>query len=178
MEDKRIVQEILNGGSTRLFAPVVQHYSGMMLSKALTITHNRDRAAEAVQTAFAKAYASLDAWRGDSLGPWLVTITVHTALHLMEKERKHSHFSSDATRLENVADETYSEERELLLSNMERAIASLPSDDRQLITLHYYQKKKTNEIAKLLGMSQTNVLVRLHRVRERLRKIMDHGENE
>ena len=83
MEDKRIVQEILNGGSTRLFAPVVQRYSGMMLSKALTITHNRDRAAEAVQMAFAKAYASLDAWRGDSLGPWLVTITLHTALHLI-----------------------------------------------------------------------------------------------
>ena len=176
MEDKQIVQKILNGGNTRLFTPVVQCYSGMMLSKALTITRNYDRAAEAVQMAFAKAYANLDSWRGDTLGPWLLTITMHTALNLMEKERRINRLSTEGKQLENVPDETYSDEYESKLQRMEQALEQLSSDDRQLITLHYYRKMKTEEIAKTMGISQSNVLVRLHRVRDRLRKLMNYGE--
>lgn len=178
MEDKLIVQELLNGGNTRLFAPVVQRYSGMMLSKALTITRNRERAAESVQMAFAKAYANLDSWRGDTLGPWLLTITMHVALNMMEKERRLSRLSTEGQSLENVADDAYSDEHESKLQRMEQALQRLPSEDRQLITLHYYKKMKTDEIAKTMGLSQSNVLVRLHRVRERLKKIMNHGEEE
>jgi RNA polymerase sigma-70 factor (ECF subfamily) len=178
MEDKLIVQELLNGGNTRLFAPVVQRYSGMMLSKALTITRNRERAAESVQMAFAKAYANLDSWRGDTLGPWLLTITMHVALNMMEKERRLSRLSTEGQSLENVADDAYSDEHESKLQRMEQAVQQLPSEDRQLITLHYYKKMKTDEIAKTMGLSQSNVLVRLHRVRERLKKIMNHGEEE
>jgi RNA polymerase sigma-70 factor (ECF subfamily) len=178
MEDKLIVQELLNGGNTRLFAPVVQRYSGMMLSKALTITRNRERAAESVQMAFAKAYANLDSWRGDTLGPWLLTITMHVALNMMEKERRLSRLSTEGQPLENVADDAYSDEHESKLQRMEQALQQLPSEDRQLITLHYYKKMKTDEIAKTMGLSQSNVLVRLHRVRERLKKIMNHGEEE
>ncbi len=178
MEDKLIVQELLNGGNTRLFAPVVQRYSGMMLSKALTITRNRERAAESVQMAFAKAYANLDSWRGDTLGPWLLTITMHVALNMMEKERRLSRLSTEGQSLENVADDAYSDEHESKLQRMEQALQQLPSEDRQLITLHYYKKMKTDEIAKTMGLSQSNVLVRLHRVRERLKKIMNHGEEE
>lgn len=178
MEDKLIVQELLNGGNTRLFAPVVQRYSGMMLSKALTITRNRERAAESVQMAFAKAYANLDSWRGDTLGPWLITITMHVALNMMEKERRLSRLSTEGQSLENVADDAYSDEHESKLQRMEQALQQLPSEDRQLITLHYYKKMKTDEIAKTMGLSQSNVLVRLHRVRERLKKIMNHGEEE
>ena len=178
MEDKLIVQELLNGGNTRLFAPVVQRYSGMMLSKALTITRNRERAAESVQMAFAKAYANLDSWRGDTLGPWLLTITMHVALNMMEKERRLSRLSTEGQSLENVADDAYSDEHESKLQRMEQALQQLPSEDRQLITLHYYKKMKTDEIAKTMGLSQSNVLVRLHRVRERLKKKMNHGEEE
>ncbi|MBR4389372.1 MAG: sigma-70 family RNA polymerase sigma factor [Prevotella sp.] len=176
MEDKQIVQKIMNGGNTRLFTPVVQRYSGMMLSKALTITRNRDRAAEAVQMAFTKAYANLDAWRGDTLGPWLMTITMHTALNMMEKERRYNRYSTEAQPLENVADETYSDEHEVRLQRMEQALQQLSPDDRQLISLHYFKKMKTDEMATAMGMTQSNVLVRLHRVRDRLKKIMNHGE--
>ncbi len=128
--------------------------------------------------AFAKAYANLDSWRGDTLGPWLITITMHVALNMMEKERRLSRLSTEGQSLENVADDAYSDEHESKLQRMEQALQQLPSEDRQLITLHYYKKMKTDEIAKTMGLSQSNVLVRLHRVRERLKKIMNHGEEE
>jgi RNA polymerase sigma-70 factor (ECF subfamily) len=55
---------------------------------------------------------------------------------------------------------------------MEKAVETLPEQDRQLIRMHYYQQVKTDEIARQTGLSQSNVLVRLHRIRDKLRKMM------
>jgi RNA polymerase sigma-70 factor (ECF subfamily) len=53
---------------------------------------------------------------------------------------------------------------------MEQAIGQLPEQDQTIIRLHYYQQQKTDEIAQQTGLSQSNVLVRLHRIRDRLRR--------
>ena len=52
---------------------------------------------------------------------------------------------------------------------MEKAIGSLNPEDRQLIEMHYYWSMKTGDIAEQLHLSQSNVLVRLHRIREKLK---------
>ena len=61
-------------------------------------------------------------------------------------------------------------DREALLQRMEQAIGQLPEQDQTIIRLHYYQQQKTDEIAQQTGLSQSNVLVRLHRIRDRLRR--------
>ena len=66
----------------------------------------------------------------------------------------------------------YDAEREALLQQMEQAIAQLPDQDQLIIRLHYYKQMKTDEIAHQTGLSQSNVLVRLHRIRDRLRKAL------
>ena len=86
------------------------------------------------------------------------------ALNLMEKEKRK--LQADLA----PPDEEYSEERERLLQRMEEAIDEMPQQDRQIIRLHYYDKVKTEDIARRLCLSHSNVLVRLHRIRERLKK--------
>ena len=61
---------------------------------------------------------------------------------------------------------------------MEAAIAALPEQDQQLLRLHYYEQLKTADIARRTGISQSNVLVKLHRIRERLKDILTHKRND
>ena len=61
---------------------------------------------------------------------------------------------------------------------MEQAIGELPEQDRTIIQMHYYEHCKTDDIARATGLSQSNVLVRLHRIRERLRKALTTINNE
>ncbi|MBP5380259.1 MAG: sigma-70 family RNA polymerase sigma factor [Bacteroidaceae bacterium] len=170
MEDREIVREIVEQGRTGLFTEIVKRYSGLVYSKALGVVRREDLAADVTQTTFVKAYEQLAFWRGERLGPWLVTISMHTALHTLEKEKVRR-----AQPVDNIADnipETFDEEREEMILRMETAIKQLPSGEQELIKLHYYQKEKTADIARKTGLSQQNVLVKLHRIREKLKSTL------
>ncbi|MCR5131854.1 MAG: sigma-70 family RNA polymerase sigma factor [Prevotella sp.] len=174
MEDRIIVDSILKDGRKNLFSLIVKSYGGMVFSRALGITKNAELAKDVAQQTFIRAFTRLDSWNGKELGPWLTTIASHQALNLLEKEKRKSTVSLEAAPL---PDEEYSEERERRLQRMEHAISRLSEQDQQIIRLHYYQKVKTDEIARQLNLSQANILVRLHRIRERLKKqLQDEDE--
>lgn len=174
MTDRELAYQVTQRGSQKAFAEIVHRYSGIVFSKALGVIHTEEGAAEVTQQTFVRAYTNLDAWRGTELGPWLTAIAVHTALKLLDKERRRRTSSIDDLPTSELGaipvESSYSAEHEARLQQMEAAIAALPEDDQQLLRLHYYEQCKTADIARRTGLSQSNVLVKLHRIRERLRK--------
>lgn len=175
MEDQELVRQIISHRQTRCYADIVSRYSGMVFSKALGVVKRRDLAAEITQQTFVKAYTRLGDWRGGaSIGPWLTVIAMHLALNALDQERRRRQVSIAD---EPVADE-YSPEREQRLQNLEAAVRQLPEHDRQIIERHYYRRQNTDEIARALGLTQANVLVRLHRIRERLRNTLKQQADE
>ena len=174
MEDKVIVDSILRSGRTQLFALIVKKYGSAVYAKTLAITKDAEEAKEIAQQTFVKAYQQLEDWQGTQLGPWLVAITCHLSLNALEKaKRKHC---VDAEQVQ-IPDETYSEEREERIQRMEQAISELTPQDQQIIRLYYYNKVKTEDIAQALRLSQSNILVRLHRIRERLKKQLQNEKD-
>jgi len=170
MTDRELVEDILKRGRTQCFADIVRRYSGMVYSKALSVVHRDELAAEVVQQTFVKAYERLDVWRGQELGPWLVVIAMHTALHVLEKEKRHRTYPME--EVSDVLTDSFDEEREELIQRMEQAIERLPESEQDLLHRHYYQQQKTADIARQTGLSQPNVLVKLHRIREKLRGML------
>ena len=178
MTDRELANKVLRDNDQRCFAEIVKRYSGIVFSKTLSVVHREELAKEVTQQTFIRAYERLAYWRNDSLGPWLTTIAMHLALNELERERR-SRPSTLSALEKSGRDATshsaseYDPEHEDRLQCMEKAIADLPEQDRQIIRLHYYQRVKTDEIARQTGLSQSNVLVRLHRIRDKLRKIME-----
>ena len=172
MEDREIVEGIRKDGKTQLFALVVKKYEGAVFAKSLAITKQQETAREVAQQTFIRAYQRLIDWRGKELGPWLTAIACHLSLNELEKMKRQR--GADLSQVQ-MATEEYTAEHETQLLRMEQAIAQLPADDQQLLRLYYYKKVKTEELARQLGLSQSNVLVRLHRIRERLKKLMQYG---
>jgi RNA polymerase sigma-70 factor (ECF subfamily) len=56
-------------------------------------------------------------------------------------------------------------DRQLVL---EKALQRLPEEDNLLITLFYKNENTIEEISSITGLSESNVKVRLHRIRKRL----------
>ena len=175
MDDSQIVDNILKQHDTRLFGVLVEKYSGLVFSKAMGITHNKELSAEITQQTFIKAYMNLDAWnRGNSLAPWLSVISAHIAISLLDKMKRQQ--ASDVC--EDIADEPYDDEHEQQLCHLHEAIKLLPSQDREIIRLHYYQKLKAHEIAKKLRLTPANVLMKLHRIREKRKQQLKAHDHE
>lgn len=177
MEDRELVNKVIRSGDTKSFSVIVSRYSAMVYAKALGLVRREELAAEITQQTFIKSYQNLEFWSGQSLGPWLSAIAAHTSLNILEKEKRRR-----AKPINQIAEteiqDNYSEEHENMLSKMEKAMEKLPEDDRRLIELHYYKKLPTKDIAKATGMSQANVLVKLHRIRERLKKLIENERDE
>jgi RNA polymerase sigma-70 factor (ECF subfamily) len=171
MDDRIIVRCILEDGKKELFSLVVKSYRGKVFSCAYGITQNTELAKEVAQQTFIRAFTHLSSWNGKELGAWLTAIAAHEALNLLEKEKRKINVSEMT-----VSTEGYSAERERLLSALEQAIEELPEQDRQIIRLHYFDNMRTEDIAELMRLSHANVLVKLHRIRERLKKRLQNEE--
>ena len=180
MTDRELAGQVI-AGHHNAFAEIVHRYSSLVFAKAISVMHSEEGAAEVTQLTFVRAYESMDAWRGKELGPWLSVIAVHTALKLIDKERRRKTASLDTltpSALGSIpAESSYSPEHEADLQQMETAIGQLPETDQQLLRLHYFEQLGTADIARKTGISQSNVLVKLHRIRERLKTQLSHERN-
>ncbi|MBQ8521147.1 MAG: sigma-70 family RNA polymerase sigma factor, partial [Bacteroides sp.] len=74
--------------------------------------------------------------------------------------------------LANLSDEDVDDalagETEEQLRRLEAALMKLDAEERTLITLHYMEEKPLKEVAFVLGMTEGNAKVKLHRIRKKL----------
>ncbi|MBO5693410.1 MAG: sigma-70 family RNA polymerase sigma factor [Tidjanibacter sp.] len=174
MTDREIVTQIIESGNTELFGAIVERYSGEVYAAALATARSREIAEEATQQAFVRAFERLEQWRGGfSIAPYLKMIAHNTALSLLEERKRHHGVAPDNISL---ADQEYSLAHEQTLQRLEEAIARLEPNDQLLVELFYWQHLSTREIAHQMGLSESNVLVRLHRIRNKLKQMIDYGE--
>ncbi|MBQ2419669.1 MAG: RNA polymerase sigma factor, partial [Alistipes sp.] len=120
MTDKELITRIVLHNDTEAFSVVMQRYSGLVFSTALSIVKDYALAEEVMQLSLIKAYKNLHHWRsGTSLAPYLRMITHNQAIDTLKSRQKERH--SDISTV-SVADED-SEEHYQLLEAMDRAIA-------------------------------------------------------
>jgi RNA polymerase sigma-70 factor (ECF subfamily) len=120
--------------------------------------------------------ALLRAWRhrGGCRNPadplqWLLTITRREALRRVGKPR-----SAPLDDAAEPADTAAGEEiaRARLRIDVARALARLPVLDRRIVVLRYQLDLSHADLAKLFGVAEVTVRVRLHRAQRQLRLLM------
>jgi RNA polymerase sigma-70 factor (ECF subfamily) len=137
-------------------------------------THDVD---EVAQEALVRAWRRRATCHGEDRLPWLRQIARNEALRLLERRRRRSEFEllDDERLLAGVADEDalLEEEGALLRMEVEQAVRRLSVADRQLLALRYERDLTQPEVARMLGIPEGTVKIRLHRLRGRLRKALD-----
>ena len=113
---------------------------------------------------------------------WLYTITYRTALDMTRKKQIKMHSVEDDTSYLQIADDQGKLPDELLLQSdlnaqIQGAIAQLKPADATLITLFYLQENSVKEVAMIMGLTETNVKTKLHRLRETLKKLLPQKIN-
>ena len=176
MTDRELITRLVVHNDADAFAVVMQKYSGLIFSTALSITKEQSLAEEVTQLALIKAYKNLHHWRGGtSLAPYLQMIAHNEAIDAIRSRQRLRH--SDIDNLQ-VSDEQSTAKHHHLLDLMDKAIATLTDEEQKIIELHYYQKLKIKEIAALTGNSESNILVKLHRIRTKLKRKIEDEEHQ
>jgi len=125
------------------------------------------------QEVFINTWNALEKFQGkSSYKTWIYRITVNTCLQFLRKDKKRQTQPIPEAGLDVQADhqnEDANERNEMLY----RAIGMLEELDR-LIIMMVLDELKYSEIADVIGISEATLRVKIHRIKARLKKLMNH----
>ncbi len=127
-----------------------------------------------MQETFISVWRNLASFRNDSkISTWIFRIATNNCLREIEKSKR-----IIKTELPVNLPEIIEESPEEKLGFLYRCIAELEEIDRILISL-VLEDLPQAEIAAIIGLSNANVRVKVHRIKEKLSlKFKQHGEFE
>lgn len=137
---------------------------------ALRLSRQRDVAEDLVQMTVERALATRDRYdAGLRLEPWLIRILRNAWIDMTRRTRTRGVEVDIVDAPEAaVVDGARTTESALMLDATERALATLPEDQREIVLLVCYQELSYAEAAEILGIPRGTVMSRLSRARAAL----------
>lgn len=119
---------------------------------------------------FEKAWRGRNRYRRDlgRFGTWLMAIARNVAVDHYRRRRPEAPLEEAETVTAGATPEQLAERRSDL-ERLDGLLATLPARERELIALKYGSDLNNREIARLTGLSESNVGTRLHRAVQTLR---------
>ncbi len=140
-------------------------YSRAMYTTAYRITNDFELAEDVLQEAFVKVFRHIRSFRREStLGAWIKTIVVRTALSHIKKRPDTEELTQNHTK-DMIAWGDYLEAEYL-----ERAIQALPEGYRAVFVLIEVEGYSHKEVAEMLGISAGTSKSQLFHAKKRLRE--------
>ena len=186
----------------RAFDELVTKHHGALVRMAMGHVGDREVAEEVVQDTWMAVINSLDRFEGrSSLRTWIFDIMIHKAKDRGVREKRHTTFS-DFETFDDEQEEAVDPARfhrsgewtghwafppqpwddqtpEKLLASqqavdaMNRAIEALPATLKDVLILRDVEGVDAKEACEVLKITETNLYVRLHRARERVRQAVE-----
>ena len=192
----------LKRGDERAFDELVNQHHSALIRMAMGYVADREVAEEVVQDTWMAVINSLNQFEGrSSLRTWVCGILIHKAKDRGVREKRHTTFSVfesyDDDNEEAVDPSRFQQSGEwaghwafppqpwdaqtpekLLASQqavnaMQRAIEALPATLKDVLILRDVEGVGAKEVCELLKITETNLYVRLHRARERVRAAVE-----
>jgi RNA polymerase sigma-70 factor (ECF subfamily) len=192
----------LRQGNEQAFDELVTKHHGALIRMAMGHVGDREVAEEVVQDTGMAVIESLDRFEGrSSLRTWIFGIMINKAKDRGVREKRHTTFS-DFETFDDEQEESVDPSRfhrsgewaghwafppqpwddqtpEKLLASqqavqaMNRAIEALPATLKDVLILRDVEGADAEEVCKILKITETNLYVRLHRARERVRQAVE-----
>ncbi|MGQ0762134.1 MAG: RNA polymerase sigma factor [Acidobacteriota bacterium] len=162
MDDSGVIQKCQNG-ETSAFRILVERYQKQAVGHAVAILFNHEDALDAVQEAFIDAFKAIDSFdRARAFYPWFYVLLRNRCYKMRTRNRETESIEDTEILAPQIG--LPREERVAL----ETALVSLPSEDRELITLKYFDGLSYQELAEHLQIPKGTVMSRLFHVRKQL----------
>ena len=163
MDDDEIAIEKCRNGEREAFRHLVEKYQRQAVSHATAILGNREDALDAAQEAFIDAFKALKQFDSSRpFYPWFYVLLRNRCFKLAARKRETESIDETAIVAPNS---TAQSERILALEN---ALRSLDMEDREIVTLKYFDGLSYNELAARLQIPKGTVMSRLFHARKKL----------
>lgn len=153
-----------------VFEDIYETYWQKIFRLCMGYVNDPDLAQDLAQETFIIVWQQLPKFRNESgIGTWIFRIASNNCLRQIEKEKKIS-----KTDLPINLEEKKQESMEPQIQLLYQFISELPETDRIIISLELEEVKQA-EIAQITGFSESNIRVKIHRIKEKLTQKFKHN---
>lgn len=146
-----------------VFEDIYKTYWQKIFRLCMGYVNDTDLAQDMAQETFIIVWEQLPKFRNEAnIGTWIFRIASNNCLRHIEKQNR---FPRAGLPM-NLAEEKITNS-EPQIQFLYKCIAELPETDRIIISLELENIKQA-EIASIVGLSETNIRVRIHRIKEKL----------
>lgn len=153
------------------FSEIYNKFSPKIYRVCLGYVNDADQAKDLTQETFISVWENLDSFKGQAaIGTWIYRIATNKCLRQLQIEKRYKK-ADFPPQLAQESERT--DEHQLFLRN---CIATFPEIDRIIIGL-YLEEIPQEQIAEIVGISHTNIRVKVHRIKEKIAKqFKAHGK--
>lgn len=171
--DNELLRAVARGDESAL-AGIYDRYRLILFGLIVRILHSREEAEDVLQEVFLQVWrraADFDEARGRAF-TWLVTVARSRALDRLRALGSRARLAEAAPVSQQVGDAAEEAFQSEQAEVVRRALAQIPSDQRQALLLAYFEGLTQMEIAARLGAPLGTVKTRMRGGMIRLRKIL------
>ncbi|MDH5609327.1 MAG: sigma-70 family RNA polymerase sigma factor [Cyclobacteriaceae bacterium] len=173
MDDKELVQNILNG-DRRALTQLIGKYQRLVMHMVCRLIDNEEDREEIAQDVFVKVFQKLRDFNFESkLSTWIATIAYRHSVNHLKKVKK-QFLTEELDLLTNypVAEERFVLDQKDQAAYIRYWIQKLPVNYRMVLTLYHLEGLAYSEIMEIMDMPEGTVKNYLFRARQKLKELM------
>lgn len=167
--DEVLISRVLNDDHEAM-ARLVDRYKDGVFGLCLRLVKNKESAEELTQDVFVKMYKALANFKTESkFSTWLYRIAYNHCMSHFRTQKSATSSLQDSAHLTTInegAERLDLEDQRRLIKQL---LHQLPQDERVILQLFYLEEQSIKEICAITGFGLSNVKVKLHRAKNKLR---------
>lgn len=163
----------MNSTLEHSFVKQLEEHQNVVHKICRLYTRNQDAHNDLFQEITIQLWRAYPKFRGEAkFSTWMYRVALNTAITLYRKSKRGvttQEFEGVSFKIASIAyDDTVEEQLKLMYS----AVKNLNDIDKALVFL-YLEDKSYREISETMGISEVNARVKMNRIKEKLRKILN-----
>lgn len=179
VSDEQVMIKVKNGQLSELSTLFERHHR-KLYNFFLRLTNDGSLSEDMVQNVFERIIKYRKTFRGDALfRSWMYQIArnVRTDHYRLNKVKIDDEIEPTSLNLATRTSHELLEKKERK-KELERAIQKLKPEYREVLWLGWFEKMNYADVGEILGLTESNVKVRMHRAVKQLKKHFDKNSHQ
>jgi len=155
------------------FLEILSNYQGILHKVNIIYFRNKSDREDNFQEIIYQLWKSYPELQNrNSIGSWIYAVSINTSISKLKKESRieyRENLPESIDKIDIIEEFLLNEASQMLL----KAIYNLNKIDKPIMLL-YLEEKSYEEIAEIIGISKSNVGVRINRAKELLKQNLNH----
>ena len=155
------------------FLEILTNYQGILHKVNLIYFRNKPEREDNFQEIIYQLWKSFPQLKNkNSIGSWIYAVSINTSINRLKKQSRNEYrekLPESIDKFDLIEELSFNETSKILL----KAIYNLNEIDKSIMLL-YLEEKSYDEISEILGISKSNVGVRINRAKEALKQNLSH----